>query len=121
MAARQFGRNGANMMVFFAEQRVGPSPRSRRRHHRSQTQHRTVNNEAVTWSTADLSMMQLKRMPRVFSRHVGCKEMPGLVARVSRGDCVHWEPLATLAFDTPGPMRRKRIFCIASLRKPVTA
>jgi len=72
-------------------------------------------------STADLSMMQLQRMHRVLSRHVECKEMPGLVALVSHVDCVHVETLGTLAFDNPAPMRRDTIFRIASLSKPVTA
>jgi len=65
--------------------------------------------------TADLSKTQLQRMHRVLSRHVERKDMPGLVALVSHGDCVHVETLGTLALDNPAPVRRDTTFRIASL------
>src|SRR5215510_12456538 len=72
-------------------------------------------------STADSSQMQLQRMHRILSGHVERKEMPGLVALVSHGDCVHVETLGTLAFDNPAPMQPDTVFRIASLSKPITA
>jgi len=63
----------------------------------------------------------LERMHRVLSGHVERKEMPGLVALVSRHDEVHVEVLGTMAFDRPAPMTRDTIFRIASITKPVVA
>jgi CubicO group peptidase (beta-lactamase class C family) len=60
-------------------------------------------------------------MHRVLSAHIQRRDMPGLVALVSRHDDVHVETLGTLAFDDPTPMRRDTIFRIASITKPVTA
>jgi CubicO group peptidase (beta-lactamase class C family) len=60
-------------------------------------------------------------MHRVLSGHVECKDMPGLVALVSRDDEVHVETLGSLAFDDPAPMRRDTIFRIASITKLITA
>ena len=67
------------------------------------------------------SKSRLERMRRVLSGYVERKEMPGLVALVSRNDDVHVEELGTLAFDNPAPMRRDTIFRIASITKPMTA
>ena len=72
-------------------------------------------------SPAGLSKTRLKRMHRILSGHVERKEMPGLVALVSRGEDVHVEALGTLTFNNPAPMSRDTIFRIASLAKPVTA
>jgi hypothetical protein len=60
-------------------------------------------------------------MHQVLSGYVERKEMPGLVALVSRHDDVHVETLGTLAFGDPAPMQRDTIFRIASITKPVTA
>ncbi|HEX7158227.1 MAG TPA: serine hydrolase domain-containing protein [Edaphobacter sp.] len=72
-------------------------------------------------STAGLSKPRLERMNRVLCGHVGRRELPGLVALVSRDDDVHIEELGTLAFDNPAPMRRDTIFRIASITKIVVA
>lgn len=72
-------------------------------------------------SVAGLSKSRLERMHHVLSGHVERKEMPGLVALVSRHDDVHVETLGTLAFGNPAPMKRDTIFRIASLSKVVTA
>src|SRR5882757_1276365 len=68
-----------------------------------------------------LSKSRLARMHQAMSGFVERKEMPGLVALVSRGDDVHVEAVGTLAFDRPAPMRRDTIFRIASITKPITA
>ena len=68
-----------------------------------------------------LSKPRLERMHRVLSGFVERKEMPGLVAVVSRHDDLHVETLGSLAFDNATPMRRDTIFRIASISKPVTA
>ena len=70
---------------------------------------------------AGLSKSRLERMHRVLSGYVERKEMPGLVALVSRHDDVHVETLGTLAFGEPAPMKRDTIFRIASITKPITA
>src|SRR5215469_13642178 len=70
---------------------------------------------------AGLSKAKLERMHRVLSGYVERRDMPGLVALVSRSDDVHIETLGTLAFDNASPMRRDTIFRIASLTKLVTA
>ncbi|MFA6312817.1 MAG: serine hydrolase domain-containing protein [Sterolibacterium sp.] len=72
-------------------------------------------------STAGLSKPRLERLHSVLSGYVERREMPGLVALVSRHDDVHVETLGTLSFEHPAPMRRDAIFRIASLTKPVTA
>jgi CubicO group peptidase (beta-lactamase class C family) len=60
-------------------------------------------------------------MRRVLSEYVERKEMPGLVALVSRHDDVHVETLGTMSVGQSAPMRRDTIFRIASLSKPITA
>jgi CubicO group peptidase (beta-lactamase class C family) len=55
------------------------------------------------------------------SGHIDRKEIPGLVALVSRHDQVHVETLGTMSLDHPLPMTRNAIFRIASLAKPITA
>ena len=72
-------------------------------------------------NTAGFSKSRLERMHQVLSGYVERKEMPGLVALVSRHDDVHVETLGTLSFGHPAPMRRDTIFRIASLTKPITA
>jgi CubicO group peptidase (beta-lactamase class C family) len=72
-------------------------------------------------STAGLSKSRLDQMHRVLSGHVERKEMPGLVALVSRHDDVHLETLGTMTFGQPAPMKRDAIFRIASITKPIAA
>jgi CubicO group peptidase (beta-lactamase class C family) len=60
-------------------------------------------------------------MHQALSGFVERKEMPGLVALVSRHDDVHVETLGTLALDDPAPMKSDTIFRIASITKLVTA
>jgi CubicO group peptidase (beta-lactamase class C family) len=60
-------------------------------------------------------------MHDVLSEHIERKQMPGLVALVSRYDDVHVETVGTLAFENPSPMRRDTIFRIASITKIVAA
>ena len=68
-----------------------------------------------------LQKSRLERMHRVLSGHVERKELPELVALVSRHDDVHVETLGTMAFGHPAPMKRDTIFRIASITKPITA
>ena len=72
-------------------------------------------------SIAGLSKSRLERMHQALSGYVERKEMPGLVALVSRHDDVHVETLGTMAFGHPAPMKRDTIFRIASIAKPITA
>ena len=71
--------------------------------------------------SASLLKSRLEHMHEVLSGYVERKDMPGLVALVSRDDNVHAETLGTLTFDHPAPMRRDTIFRIASLSKLITA
>jgi CubicO group peptidase (beta-lactamase class C family) len=71
--------------------------------------------------TAGLSKPRLERMHQVLSGFIDRKEMPGLVALVSRHDEVHVETLGTQAFGHPAPMKRDTIFRIASITKLITA
>src|SRR5438067_2133186 len=68
-----------------------------------------------------ISKSRINQMHNVLSEHIERKQMPGLVALVSRHDNVHVETLGTLAFDNPAPMRRDTIFRIASITKIVAA
>jgi CubicO group peptidase (beta-lactamase class C family) len=77
--------------------------------------------EELSMSTAGLSKSRLERMHAVLSGYVERKELPGLVALVSREDDVHVETLGALSVDPVAPMKRDTIFRIASLAKPVTA
>jgi CubicO group peptidase (beta-lactamase class C family) len=70
---------------------------------------------------AGLSQPRLERLHRVLSGYVERREMPGLVALVSRHDDVHVETLGTMSAGHPAPMKRDTIFRIASLTKPITA
>jgi CubicO group peptidase (beta-lactamase class C family) len=72
-------------------------------------------------SNAGLSKSGLERMDRVLAGHIQRKDMPGMVALVSRRDNVHVEVLGTLAVGEAAPMKRDTIFRIASLTKLVTA
>jgi CubicO group peptidase (beta-lactamase class C family) len=77
--------------------------------------------EELNMSTAGLAKSRLERLHRVLSGYVERKEMPGLVALVSRHDDVHVETLGTMAVGHPAPMKRDTIFRIASLTKPIAA
>jgi CubicO group peptidase (beta-lactamase class C family) len=68
-----------------------------------------------------LAQARLERLHRVLSGYVERKEIPGLVALVSRHGDVHVETLGTMAVGESAPMRRDTIFRIASLTKPITA
>lgn len=72
-------------------------------------------------STAGLSKSRLERLHQVLTGYVERKEMPGLVALVSRQDDVHVEALGTMAIGHAAPMKRDTIFRIASITKPITA
>ncbi|MEZ2131399.1 MULTISPECIES: serine hydrolase domain-containing protein [unclassified Sinorhizobium] len=72
-------------------------------------------------STKGLSKPGLERMHRILSGHVERKEIPGIVALVSRHDEVHVEVLGTMSFGDPAPMARDAIFRVGSIVKPVTA
>jgi CubicO group peptidase (beta-lactamase class C family) len=72
-------------------------------------------------SMAGISKSRLERLHHVLSGYVERKEMPGIVALVSRHDDVHVETLGTLSVGHPAPMQRDTIFRIASLAKPITA
>jgi len=62
--------------------------------------------------TPGLSKSRLEQMNRVLADHVERKQIPGLVALVSRHDDLHVEAIGA---------KRDSIFRIASLTKPVTA
>jgi CubicO group peptidase (beta-lactamase class C family) len=70
---------------------------------------------------AGLSQPRLRRLHEVLSGYIERKEMPGLVALVSRGDDAHVEALGAMSFRHPAPMRRDSIFRIASITKPIVA
>ena len=72
-------------------------------------------------SAKGLSQSGLQRLHRVLSGHVERRELPGLVAVVSRHDDLHVECLGTLSVGQPAPMQRDTIFRIASLTKPIVA
>ncbi len=77
--------------------------------------------EEMSMGTAGLWKPGLERMHRVLSEHIERKDMPGMVALVSRNDDIHVEALGTLAFGNPAPIERDTIFRIASITKPITA
>lgn len=66
-------------------------------------------------SPAGLSKSRLERMHRVLSRYVERKDMPALVALVSRHDDVHVETLGTMSVGNPAPVESATRF-FASLR-----
>ena len=72
-------------------------------------------------ATQAFSKARLERFHDVLAGYVERKELPGLVALVSRGDHVHVETLGTLAQDSAAPMRRDTIFRISSMTKPLVA
>ena len=66
------------------------------------------------------SKERLPRLHRALAAHVASRDMPGVVALVSRRGEVDVEALGAQAFDG-APMRRDTIFRIASMTKPITA
>jgi hypothetical protein len=53
-----------------------------------------------------LSKSGLRRMHRVLSGHIECKQVPGLVALISHHEDVHTEVLGTMSFESAAPMKR---------------
>ena len=68
-----------------------------------------------------LSPKRLARMHDVMRRHVDSRQLPGLVALISRRGMEYVDAMGTLAFDRTAPMRRDTIFRLASVTKPITA
>jgi CubicO group peptidase (beta-lactamase class C family) len=67
------------------------------------------------------SKARLERVHDVLAGYVERRDLPGLVALVSRGDEVHVDAMGTLAVDGDNAMRRDSIFRISSVTKPMTA
>ena len=63
-------------------------------------------------TTPGLSKSRLERMHRVLSGHIERRDLPGLMALVSRHDDVHVETLGTMSFGNPAPMKRDTILRI---------
>jgi len=72
-------------------------------------------------TTSGLSKARLERLSQGMAGFVERREMPGLVALVSRGDETFVAVHGALDFDGATPMQRDSIFRIASLTKPLTA
>jgi CubicO group peptidase (beta-lactamase class C family) len=66
------------------------------------------------------SKERLPRLHQALAAHVASRDLPGVVALVSRGGEIDVEAIGTQAFDG-APMRRDTIFRIASMTKPITA
>jgi CubicO group peptidase (beta-lactamase class C family) len=77
--------------------------------------------EELKMSTGGLVRSRLERMHQVLSGYVERRDIPGLVALVSRHDDIHVETLGTLSLGHSAPMQRDTIFRIASITKPITA
>jgi CubicO group peptidase (beta-lactamase class C family) len=67
------------------------------------------------------SELGLQRMRRVLSGHIESKQVPGLVALISRHEDMHTEVLGTMSYESAAPMKRDTIFRIASLSKVIAA
>ena len=67
------------------------------------------------------SKPRLERLHDVLSTHIERRELPGLVALVSRNDDLHVETLGAMSFDDSAPMQRDTIFRIASMTKVIAA
>lgn len=72
-------------------------------------------------STGGLSPTRLARLCEVLERHVESRDVPGLVALVSRRGETHVEAIGTLSTGSGEPMRRETIFRISSMTKPIAA
>jgi CubicO group peptidase (beta-lactamase class C family) len=72
-------------------------------------------------TASGLSMVRLRRLREVLTRHVESGDMPGLVALVARRGEVHVEAIGTLEAGGSEPMRRDTIFRIASVTKQIAA
>jgi CubicO group peptidase (beta-lactamase class C family) len=66
------------------------------------------------------SKERLPRLHRALAAHVASRDMPGVVALVSRRGEIDVEAIGAQAFDGAA-MRRDTIFRIASMTKPITA
>jgi CubicO group peptidase (beta-lactamase class C family) len=71
--------------------------------------------------TSSLSQERLDRLHRAMAARIAKGELPGMVTLVARGDEVHVDTIATMAFGGDEPMRRDTIFRVASLTKPILA
>ena len=80
-----------------------------------------ASKKRVASRSAGLSKSRLKLLHEVLSGYVERKEIPGLVALVSRHDDVHVESFGTMALGKSAPMKRDAIFRIASITKPIAA
>ncbi|HSB75061.1 MAG TPA: serine hydrolase domain-containing protein [Terriglobales bacterium] len=67
------------------------------------------------------SPSRLERLRQVMAGYIERKEIPGIVALVSREGEIRCEALGTTSFGGNIPVRRDTIFRIASMSKPVTA
>lgn len=84
-----------------------------------------ISNQKATKKTAmsrgGFSQARLDRMHEVLNGYIERKEIPGLVALVSRRGEVHCDVLGVKAFGAQDAVQRDTIFRIASMSKPVTA
>lgn len=71
--------------------------------------------------TGGLSSVRLSRMHDALHHYVDGRQLPGLVAVVSRRGAEHVDAIGNLAFDRTAPMQRDSIFRLASVTKPITA
>ena len=72
-------------------------------------------------SASGLSVVRLRRLREVLTRHVESGDMPGLVALVARRGEVHVEAIGTTEVGGSEPMRRDTVFRIASVTKQIAA
>ena len=72
-------------------------------------------------SSAGLSKTRLGRLRDVMAGFVERREVPGLVALISRRGETHVEALGMKTLGGSGPIQRDTIFRIASMTKPITA
>ena len=74
--------------------------------------------EELNMSMPSLSTPRLERMHQVLSGYVERKEIPGIVALVSRHDDIHVETLGAMSLSQPAPMKRITIFRPYSASRP---
>src|SRR6266446_6550976 len=72
-------------------------------------------------SSAGFSKARLSRLRDVMAGFVERREVPGLVALISRRGETHVEALGMKTLGGSGPIQRDTIFRIASMTKPITA
>ncbi|HKU21936.1 MAG TPA: serine hydrolase domain-containing protein [Terriglobales bacterium] len=86
----------------------------------SKISHQGATKKAAM-SGGGFSQARLDRMHEVLNGYVERKEIPGMVALVSRRGEVHCDALGATAFGGSISVQRDTIFRIASMSKPVTA